>query len=105
MDCATVATDCQFMKPDEEKRLKPSKNRDGDFHNRTQGDSRTNLALQITDYDVNDWFIRKSKHNEATDQIIEFIRKRAAESPDPIAVTITGSASRTGTQAWNDVLS
>jgi hypothetical protein len=93
------------MTPAEEKRLKPSRNRDGGFHDRTQGDRRTNLAVQIVDYDVNDWFIRKPKHNEATDRIIDFIRKRAAESPDPIAVSVTGAASRTGSKEYDDVLS
>jgi hypothetical protein len=105
LNCATVATDCLGMKPAEEKRIVKSKTQAGAFLDRTEGDRNVNFALQLTDYDVNDWIIRKANHREAINRITEFIVKRAQQSNQGIEVTITGSASRTGRKGSNDILS
>jgi hypothetical protein len=77
----------------------------GEVMDRTVGDRVVNLALQFRDYDVNAYLPgTKSAHSAGIAQLTEFIEKRAA-SGTALAVTITGSASRTGTKAYNDELS
>jgi hypothetical protein len=105
VNCAQVSTDCAFMTKEEERRIKRSSNRVGAFHIRTQGDTNINLGIQLVDYDINDWFSRKPKHAEALAIVREFIEKRGRESDQGIEVSITGSASRTGTKQYNDILS
>jgi outer membrane protein OmpA-like peptidoglycan-associated protein len=87
------------------KRIRPKGNPEGDFTDRTAGDPRANLSLQLFDYDVNAYLPTKAKHREALTRIREFIVQRTVEINERIAVTITGSASRTGSSSYNDVLS
>lgn len=102
--CSGVSTDC-FPSPDDLKKIRKKGKPEGDFNDRTEGDRSENLGLQLFDYDVNDWFPGKVRHVEAIGRIREFIVNRSVQTSDDIAVTITGSASHTGTKQYNDVLS
>lgn len=104
ISCSNITTDCMFLTPKEEKKVTKSKNQDGDFVDRTGGDRNVNFALQLTDYDINEWRIKKRNHNVAAGLIAEFIEKRAEGTTDDIEVTITGSASLTGKAEDNRVL-
>jgi hypothetical protein len=108
-DCSKVATDCQFMTPGEERRVRRAGKPLGDLLDRTQGDPDKNLSLQLTDYDVNDWRAgQKERHQRGLERILQFIGERAtqiAALPAGIEITITGSASRTGSKQYNDLLS
>lgn len=112
IDCSAIssgALDCD-MTPAELNKIKESQNREGAFLDRTselskEGNRSDILALQLTDYDVNDWFVRKPKHQEALGLIRDFIVERGRQSGKGIEVTITGSASRTGSKEYNDTLS
>jgi len=73
----------------------------GSVIERTEGDPRVNLALQLFDYDVNEYRVVKERHVAALARIREFI----VDARRPVAVTITGLASRTGSASFNDVLS
>ncbi len=77
----------------------------GAFIERTEGDKKVNLALQLFDYDVNEYRPLKPQHREALTRIREFVVQRTAETGQRIAVTITGLASRTGSKGYNDALS
>jgi hypothetical protein len=88
-----------------EKTIRRKGNPEGSVIERTQGDPNVNLALQLFDYDVNEYRLRKNNHRNAVARITEFVVKRLAQTDQPIAVTITGSASRTGGASFNDILS
>lgn len=77
----------------------------GGVIDRTEGNRTENLWLQLTDYDVNEYRLLKEQHRDALVRIREFIVDRTVQTDKPIAVTITGSASRTGGSTYNDVLS
>jgi hypothetical protein len=87
------------------KTIKSKGNPQGSVIERTQGDPKVNLALQLFDYDVNEYRLVKTNHRNAVAKITEFVVNRLAQTDQPIAVTITGSASRTGAASFNDVLS
>ncbi len=80
-------------------------NPEGSVIDRTQGDPNVNLALQLFDYDVNEYRLAKNNHRNAIATVTEFVVKRLAQTNQPIAVTISGSTSRTGAAGYNDVLS
>ncbi len=107
-DCNAVATNCDMTAADE-KRVRKAGKPEGDILDRTQGDRTLNLALQLTDYNVNDWRAgQKERHNLGLLRIQEFIKERRAEilaAPNGIQVSITGSASQTGSKEYNDTLS
>lgn len=106
-ECAALATGCQFMTPEEEKRIKKSPNRQGAFDPRAVDNPETDISLHLSDYDVNDWRIVKPGHVEAMDQVLAFIRKRARETEETgetLQVTLTGAASHTGSREYNDLL-
>jgi hypothetical protein len=109
VDCSKVTTDCQFLTTDEEHRIRRAGKPAGDLHDRTQGDPDKNLSLQLTDYDINDWRPgKKERHQRGLERILQFIGERAtqiAALPSGIELTITGSASRTGSKQYNDILS
>ena len=104
--CKThVPKDCVDYPEDYRKKIRPSKNRKGELMDRTQGDRRVNLALQFRDYDVNAYLAgTKEMHSRGIEQIVNFIQARSAVTDD-IRVSITGSASKTGTQCFNQELS
>lgn len=104
LDCSKVSVDCLDNEPAFPK-VRPHGRPEGFFRERTEGDPRANFALQLTDYDINAYQPRKPRHQEALTRIREFIVNRAATTDQGIAVTITGSASRTGGKTYNDVLS
>lgn len=110
VNCSQVATDCVAMTPQEQRRVKPGQNPAGDFEPRRDlmKNSDVSLAIQLVDYDVNDWLLRKRKHQEGLTTISEFLMQRASQitaSPNGIEITITGKASRTGAKEYNDILS
>jgi V8-like Glu-specific endopeptidase len=102
---ATCAAGCPDPSPAELRAIRQKGNPDGAVVERTQGDLKENLALQLIDYDVNAFLPTKARHNEGLARINEFIARRTRETTERIAVTITGSASRTGSSSYNDVLS
>ncbi len=109
IDCAGIRTDCVVMTPAEEQKVRRVGKPKGDLLDRTQGDQDQNLSLQLTDYDVNDWRAgQKELHQRGLDRTREFIvarRQQIAASPAGVEITISGSASRTGSKSYNDVLS
>jgi len=104
-DCSAVTVDCLFPPDSDLKKIRPKGKREGDFIDRTEGDRTVNLALQLVDYDVNGYLTSKQKHAEALGRIREFVVNRLVQTTEPIAITITGSASRTGGKDYNDQLS
>lgn len=78
---------------------------DGAYHDRTVGNRAVHYALQLYDYDVNDWVPRKRKHREALSLLARFIARNGPRFPEAIGVTLTGAASRTGTAPYNMELS
>ena len=109
MDCDLVQVNCEEMTDAELQKVKQRGKPEGDMINRTEGDPDKNLSIQITDYDVNEWrAARKDRHRLGMEKVIDFIVGRARqiiESPDGIQITITGGASRTGSQQYNAILS
>jgi hypothetical protein len=109
LDCSKILTDCQFMKPEEERKVKKAGKPEGDMLNRTEGDPDKNLSIQLTDYDVNEWRSGlKDRHRIGLEKVINFIierRREIVESTQGIEITLTGGASRTGTKQYNNILS
>jgi hypothetical protein len=109
LNCSGLTTDCSFMTPQEERKVRRAGKPEGDMIDRTEGDPDKNLKIQLTDYDVNEWRAgQKDRHRLGLERVIKFIvdrRKEIAESAEGIAITISGSASRTGTKQYNDILS
>jgi subtilisin family serine protease len=103
--CSSGSVDCLFPPEVDTKKIRPKGRPEGDFVDRTKGDPATVLALQLTDYDVNAYTASKARHAEALGKIREFITNRFVQTTEDIAVTITGSASRTGGKDYNDALS
>jgi outer membrane protein OmpA-like peptidoglycan-associated protein len=101
----TCDVDCSSPPPAELKLIRAAGKPEGDFIVRTEGDPSVNLAIQLFDYDVNAYTPTKAKHQEALTRVREFIVNRSTQTTEPIAVTITGLASRTGAVSYNDVLS
>jgi len=101
----TCSVGCPEPSKSDLKAIRKKGNPQGAVIERTAGDPSVNLALQLVDYDVNAYFPSKTKHTEALTRISDFIAKRSRETNEPIALTITGSASRTGSSDYNDVLS
>ncbi|HEY8094863.1 MAG TPA: hypothetical protein VIE65_02060, partial [Methylobacter sp.] len=63
-------------------------------------------AMHLTHYNVNEWEPRKEVHRAALSDLTIFIREHLSRNRDDILkVTITGSCSKTGSKAHNDVLS
>lgn len=109
-DCSKMATDCAFMTPQQEKRIKPGQSPQGDFELRRDlmKNPDVNFAIQLVDYDINDWMARKSKHQAGLSKTLEFLQERTTEiinAPNGIEITISGKASRTGSKEYNDQLS
>lgn len=77
---------------------------EGQLVDRTTEDRRTTLSLQFSDYDVNAYLPDKPAHQQGITQLIGFIRSRIAAGTE-VGVTFTGSASKTGTQSFNQELS
>jgi carboxypeptidase C (cathepsin A)/GH25 family lysozyme M1 (1,4-beta-N-acetylmuramidase)/subtilisin family serine protease len=103
--CSAVVVDCITPSRADLKLIRPKGSPEGSCKDRTEGDRSVNLALQLTDYDINAYQPLKAKHNAAVLQVRDFIVKRTLQSDERIAVTITGSASRTGGKDYNDALS
>lgn len=107
-DCSKIAPLTCHNLP-EERPIKAAGIPEGAVLDRTEGDRDTNLSLQLTDYDVNEWrAAQKDRHRIGLERIIKFITDRNREilqSKDGIAITISGAASRTGTKDYNDRLS
>jgi hypothetical protein len=103
--CVGVAVNCLSMTKKDQEKVRRRGTKEGGFHDRTSGDRRINYAVQVVDYDVNDWLIRKPRHMEGLGRVVDFIIKRGQQTDQRIAVSITGSASRTGTKEYNDILS
>lgn len=77
----------------------------GEVLNRTQADPSVNLSMQFSDYDVNAYLPgEKARHAAGLATVTEFIRRRLEQGSN-VDVTITGSASRTGTREFNQDLS
>jgi hypothetical protein len=88
-----------------EKLIRQKGTKEGEVLDRTTGDRTTNLSLQFRDYDVNAYLAgTKSAHSFALAQVTEFIQARLVAG-SPVEVTITGSASKTGTATFNQKLS
>ncbi len=109
LDCSQIPTDCQFMTPQEERKVRKAGKPEGDMIDRTEGDPDKNLSIQLTDYDVNEWRAgQKERHRIGLEKVKKFIidrRREIQESAQGIVVTLTGGASRTGTKQYNDILS
>ena len=91
--------------PDSYRKLIRRRNTPGEVLNRTQGNPSTDLTLQFSDYDVNAYLAgEKAKHAANVGTITDFIRRRLAQGSS-VDVTITGSASHTGTREYNQELS
>ncbi|HEY7768223.1 peptidoglycan-binding domain-containing protein, partial [Longimicrobium sp.] len=60
----------------------------GQAQDRTPESAReVKLQVHLSDYDVNDWLVRKPAHKAALDRVIEFIK--ADPSGKPVEVTIS----------------
>jgi GH25 family lysozyme M1 (1,4-beta-N-acetylmuramidase)/subtilisin family serine protease/outer membrane protein OmpA-like peptidoglycan-associated protein len=103
--CSAVAANCLTPPKSDLDKIRPKGKPEGAFIDRTEGDRSVNFVLHLTDYDVNAYVPNKAQHREALVRIREFIVKRSTQTKDDIAVTITGSASRTGGKDYNDALS
>jgi hypothetical protein len=95
---------CVPYTPAYEKLIRQKGSRDGEVVDRTTGDRATTLSLQFRDYDVNAYLPTKSAHSAGLGRLTDFIQSRTA-SGAAVEVTFTGSASKTGTQAFNQALS
>jgi hypothetical protein len=102
--CAGVSANCAAMTPAEQARVFPKGGTpQGTLQDRTPESAReVKLQLHLSDYDVNDWLVRKPAHRAGLDQVIAFIK--ADPSKEPVEVTITGSASRQGDREINEQL-
>jgi hypothetical protein len=104
-EAETSLAECQFYPPGYEKLIRRRGTKEGEVMDRTEGDRTVNLALQFRDYDVNAYIAgTKSAHSAGLARITEFIQARTAAGAN-VEVTITGSASRTGTRQFNQNLS
>ena len=101
--CAGVTANCKEMTPEEQARVRARGGSPlGDFSDRTPESSReVMLQLHLTDYDVNDWLVRKPRHREALNRVVNFI---VSGTRTPVEVTISGSASRNGAVDVNEEL-
>ncbi|WP_028744992.1 hypothetical protein [Rhizobium mesoamericanum] len=88
-----------------EKIIRRRGTKEGEVLDRTTGNSSIELTLQFRDYDVNAYLAgTKSAHSAGLVRVTEFIRARLAAG-SAVEVTLTGSASRTGTARFNQELS
>jgi hypothetical protein len=96
---------CTFYPTGYEKLIRQKGTKEGEVLDRTSGDRTTNLSLQFRDYDVNAYLAgTKSAHSFALARVTEFLQARLVAGA-PVEVTITGSASKTGTATFNQQLS
>jgi len=107
INCAAIPTNCD-MTTDEVKKVKKAGKPEGDFQDRNDGDPDTTLSLQLTDYDVNEWRVgRKERHRRGLEKVFNFIIEGQSRilASNGIEITISGSASHTGSKQYNDALS
>lgn len=102
---APTSTSCNDYSAEYAKLIRRKGTKAAEVEDRTVGDKTSNLILQFRDYDVNAYLPgTKSAHSAALAQVTEFIQSRVAAGAD-VEVTITGSASKTGTVNFNQTLS
>ncbi len=88
-----------------EKLIRRKGTKDGEVLDRTTGNRSIELSLQFRDYDVNAYLAgTKSTHSAGLARVTEFIRARLIAG-SAVEVTLTGSASKTGTAQFNQELS
>ena len=109
LDCSSVSEQsCLFLTQDEERKVRRAGRPEGALIDRTQGDPDKNLSIQLTDYDVSEWRPLKERHRLGLGRVMQFIIDRGTQilqSREGIEITISGAASRTGSKAYNDLLS
>ena len=99
------ASTCLDYPPGYARLIRRKGTKEGEVLDRTTGDRNTTLSLQFRDYDVNAYLAgTKSAHSAGLARLTEFIRGRLATG-SAVEVTLTGSASKTGTALFNQDLS
>jgi hypothetical protein len=105
--CSNVKLDCQFMSDKEKEKVKPGPDSTPQGRYEIRKDSDADFAIQLIDYDVNDWRPKKYQHQIALELVIDFLlqRKEEIKKSNGIEITVSGQASKTGGKEQNDILS